>query len=459
MLPINSIHGLEEIDVIGEEIKSFGVETSCTRRKRKSEHFEMSSARAMREVAQRRRMSLRVGGLALDDDESALQIESTAMQLRASALYADTTDIIHKNSQENEDKDTARNNDDMVKYNEAMDRCLHKDLDVEKMSYDIPAAVSLGILRSDEQIAVELNRRVRELSSEVEKAESEKHAQWRALEVKIGDLQTSNAKFQKKFDQQQKNAYSKELEIRDLKDQLKKAKRRIAQLQVRLVAMELKCNQGWSEVGDRNLQLQKTRRIELNRKSELDKERERRISAIRERDAMARSLRPLRQRNMEIEYALQLKEEEVKKVRSGEEKVRHSLDKEKEYADRMERQAQTLAQERTMVLEDSSRKHLQLQELHEEINDLMETLCQEQNLRYDLEVRMYEKESQMDSSERQIMNLERDLDSQREHAAEYRREVEHKDIENKQLKIELAEANKALELEQDANNVSAPIQL
>ena len=72
---------------------------------------------------------------------------------------------------------------------------------------------------------------------------------------------------------------------------------------------------------------------------------------------------------------------------------------------------------------------------------------------------MYEKESQMDSSERQIMNLERDLDSQREHAAEYRREVEHKDIENKQLKIELAEANKALELEQDANNVSAPIQL
>ena len=31
--------------------------------------------------------------------------------------------------------------------------------------------------------------------------ESEKHAQWKALEVKIGDLQTSNAKFQKKFEE------------------------------------------------------------------------------------------------------------------------------------------------------------------------------------------------------------------------------------------------------------------
>ena len=134
----------------------------------------MSSARALREVAQRRRMSLRVGGLALDDDESALQIESTAMQLRSSALYADTSDTAQDLLQK-EEKD--KTDDEMLKYNEAMDRCLQKDHE-KNLSYDISAAVSLGILGSDEQIAVELNRRVRELSSEVEKAESEKTPKW-----------------------------------------------------------------------------------------------------------------------------------------------------------------------------------------------------------------------------------------------------------------------------------------
>ena len=70
---------------------------------------------------------------------------------------------------------------------------------------------------------------------------------------------------------------------------------------------------------------------------------------------MARALRPLRQKNMEIQYALQLKEEEVRKMRSGEGKLQATLDNEKQYAERMERQAQNLAQERTMVLEDASR--------------------------------------------------------------------------------------------------------
>lgn len=345
------------------------------------------------------------------------------------------------------------------KYNEAIDRSLNtygmREADEKPSSrYDVAAAISLGILSSDESLAVELNNRVRELTAQAETGESEKHKQWRHLESKISDLQSKISKFQNKFDQQQKLAYEKDLEMKDLRDQLKRSKRRVAQLQVRFVALELKSNKGWSEVGDRNLQLQRTRRIELNRKIELDKERERRAEAIKERDAMARSLRPLRQKNMEIQYALQLKEEEVRKMRSGEGKLQATLDNEKQYAERMEKQAQNLAQERTMVLEDASRKHLQLQELHEDVNELMDNLCQEQNLRHDLEVRMYANESQLAAAENRILKMEADLRRERDTAADCRRDVENRENEVMQLRMELMDAKNALEQEQETTNVS-----
>lgn len=429
-----------------------------------------SGTRAARD-APRRRTGGRVGGCSglSAEDESALLIESTAMPLTRGALHQDDDDSLRAATEEASSSSLPRLpelSDGEAKhrlYNEAMERSLnapgapaHAPADDEEKPppYDVSAAVSLGVLSSDESLAVELNKRVRELTAQAEVSETEKHRQWRQLESKIGDLQSKVSKFQRRFDDQQKVAYEKDLEIKDLRDQLKRSKRRVAQLQMRFVALELKSNKGWSEVGDRNLQLQRTRRIELNRKVELDKERERRVQAIRERDAMARSLRPLRQKNMEIQYALQLKEEEVRKMRSGEGKLQATLDNEKQYAERMERQAQNLAQERTMVLEDASRKHLQLQELHEDVNELMDNLCQEQNLRHDLEVRMYSNESQLAAAETRILKMEGDLRRERETAADCRRDVESREGELMMLRMELMDARRALELEQETTNVS-----
>ena len=420
--------------------------------------------------AQRLRMSLRVGGCGLaDKDESALHIESTAMPLRASHIYASSSASkkMEKEAQLvpiDSKKDKVH---EMDRYNAVIAGSLNsgtqqqqqredndgEDNEVSPTSYNISTAMSMGILGSDEQLCVELNDRVRQLNAEIELAEAEKHEQWRSLEHRISELQSKCSRLQRRFDSQQRETYEKELEARDLRDQLKKSKLRTAQLQVRLVAMELKSNKGWNEVGDRNLQLQRTRRIELNRKIELDKERERRALAIRERDEMARSLRPLRQKNMEIQYALQLKEEEVRKVRAGEDKLTSSLTREKQYAERMERQAQNLAQERTMVLEDASRKHLQLQELHEEVNDLMENLCQEQNLRHELEVNMYTKESELSSAESHILALESELRLEKERATQRKQDIEKTELEASRLRMELQESNKALQMEQEANNV------
>lgn len=420
--------------------------------------------------AQRIRMSMRVGGcgLAADKDESALHIESTAMPLRASHIYASST-ACKKIEKEAKDAqlvpiDSKERELEMDQYNAVIAGSLNnngtqqqyeggKDSEISPPKYNISTAMSMGILGSDEQLCVELNDRVRELNAEMELAEAEKHEQWRSLEHRISELQSKCSRLQRRFDSQQRETYEKELEARDLRDQLKKAKLRTAQLQVRLVAMELKSNKGWNEVGDRNLQLQRTRRIELNRKIELDKERERRALAIRERDEMARSLRPLRQKNMEIQYALQLKEEEVRKVRAGEDKLTSSLTREIQYAARMERQAQNLAQERTMVLEDASRKHLQLQELHEEVNDLMENLCQEQNLRHELEVNMYTKESELSSAESHILALECELRQEKERATQRKQDIEKTELEASRLRMELQESNKALQMEQEANNV------
>ena len=107
-----------------------------------------------------------------------------------------------------------------------------------------------------------------------------------------------------------------------------------------------------------------------------------------------------------------------------------------------------------MVLEDASRKHLQLHELHEDVNELMDNLCQEQNLRHDLEVRMYANESQLAAAENRILKMEADLRRERDTAADCRRDVENRENEVMLLRMELMDARNALEQEQETTNVS-----
>ena len=83
----------------------------------------------------------------------------------------------------------------------------------------------------------------------------------------------------------------------------------------------------------------------------------------------------------------------------------------------------------------------------------MENLCQEQNLRHELEVNMYTKESELSSAESHILALESELRLEKERATQRKQDIEKTELEASRLRMELQESNKALQMEQEANNV------
>ena len=66
---------------------------------------------------------------------------------------------------------------------------------------------------------------------------------------------------------------------------------------------------------------------------------------------------------------------------------------------------------------------------------------------------MYTKESELSSAESHILALESELRLEKERATQRKQDIEKTELEASRLRMELQESNKALQMEQEANNV------
>eukprot|EP00958_Prasinococcus_capsulatus_P030286 scaffold8028_cov444-Prasinococcus_capsulatus_cf.AAC.2 len=123
------------------------------------------------------------------------------------------------------------------------------------------------------------------------------------------------------------------------------------------------CERGWKEVGVKNKELQELREEHAKLAHKRAGEMSWRAKVQKDKEEMKALVEPLRKRNLELEYRLSLHEEETQKLRMDGEHLATELDAQKQNSELLRTRLHKAMNRSQVAMEDSSRKHLQVNEL------------------------------------------------------------------------------------------------
>eukprot|EP00232_Nephroselmis_pyriformis_P029448 CAMPEP_0182862602 /NCGR_PEP_ID=MMETSP0034_2-20130328/6162_1 /TAXON_ID=156128 /ORGANISM="Nephroselmis pyriformis, Strain CCMP717" /LENGTH=448 /DNA_ID=CAMNT_0024994689 /DNA_START=65 /DNA_END=1408 /DNA_ORIENTATION=+ len=246
--------------------------------------------------------------------------------------------------------------------------------------------MEMGLLPAPhEKLLVDTCRRVRELEAALENEEKRVKNKIEDLQAKVKRLGNENQALKNKY-HTEKDAAAFHSEDAKRKDELlAQVVEENTRLRSKLVGLNQQNIEGWGQVGIKNLKLQELRRQAMKMTKDYEKEKVARIQVERERDAVALRIKPIKQKNLEIQYRLRLEVEKNGGVRDRMVEVAEELQEERRYMERLASEAQMATQDMASAMEEGSRMQLQVQQLFDHNQVLSTSLAREEDERAELE--------------------------------------------------------------------------
>ena len=257
------------------------------------------------------------------------------------------------------------------------------------------------------QLLIELNDRVRILSDELREQEV------RAAEAEKREAETRERTVREQAAAQRKMADRNDAveaardEARRLQEAVEKAEAEAERANKRLAELDVTAAEGWQQVGAQNQAVQGLRAKSVFLRKMFMKEKRRREKEEREKEAVKLRFKPLKERNVELEYRLANQRDAMGEADAEVSRLTGALKAQADAADNLSRRLRAEISDRERAAEQAARKHLQVRELYEDNIELVSKLEGAERGREEARTALVAAAAELDAARARLESMER----------------------------------------------------
>ena len=227
-----------------------------------------------------------------------------------------------------------------------------------------------GMTESHEKLLMELNGRVRQLVNTLRVEEDRRVQQARDHETCVSGVRKEVAAAQRRYHVERDAHAVAQEELRRKEEQIVSQREEIADLRKKMAHFVEMNTTGWATVAAKNFQLQRLRKYDQRHAKALKQEGAARRMAELQRDRAIKKVKPLEQKNIELEHRLGLHLDSAAGKDMEIAVLSQEVHQSRGLLNGLERQAQSSSQRLADALEEGSRQALELQDLKGEKGEL-----------------------------------------------------------------------------------------
>ena len=292
-----------------------------------------------------------------------------------------------------------------------------------------------GMTESHEKLLMELNGRVRQLVNTLRVEEDRRIQQARDHETRISGVKKDVAAAQRRYHVERDAHAVAQEELRRKEEQIVAQREEITDLRKKMAHFVEMNTTGWATVAAKNFQLQRLRKYDQRHAKALKQEGTARRVAEMQRDRAISKVKPLEQKNIELEHRLGLHLDSAAEKGVQIAALTKEVNQSRTLLQGLDRQAQTSSHRLADALEESSHQALLLQDLKGEKGELEgQVLAYKEGLR-DSQQQLASAREGLEALQKQVAELgrlhaEKDASLQQAFAAMREQEAANKSLSN-----------------------------